>query len=227
MRIFQNFSEAFGEIKRDLGEMGIPIHTTTMQDKNIEGDESYATVELQDYIYKVTAPDFQDLSPVQPWADEEWCERLAGCLGTAINPGEAYKLRPDVWDEFLRDGKFGYSYPDRLAEEDKVLSIIKRIGQDPSSRQLYLPMFKSEDCNHFGSIRVPCSLGWHFQIRGGKLNMMYFMRSCDFSTHFQNDVYLAHMLQTFIAKETGYPVGTFGQYMASLHVYQKDIADVF
>lgn len=57
--------------------------------------------------------------------------------------------------------------------------------------------------------------------------MKYTMRSCDWATHFQNDVYLAMKLQHHVAHSADIEPGHFCQDLGSLHVYQKDVADVF
>lgn len=226
MRIFSNFTEALNEIKRDLAEMGIEVHPETMQDKYVGGNPDYHTKELQNYDYTVknAVSCLSQLSPTQPWADAELVERLSG---QPINPGQAYKLRADVWDEFLHDGRFGYTYAERMA--GKITEIIEEIKVRPDSRQLYLSIWNTNvDPYNIGGIsRVPCSLGYLFQIRNGKLNITYTMRSCDFATHFQNDIYLAVKLMEHIAKETGYVPGNFTHFINSLHIYKKDIKGVF
>lgn len=227
MRIYNNFTEAFSEIARDLKEMGINHHTETMQDKKIGDDPSFDTLELQNYIFTVTEPEFENLSPVQPWADMEWEEREQGIMGNPVNPGIAWELRRDIWEEFLHDGEFGYSYSERFDWHQQVRNVIDRLKEDPGSRQLYVAMWTQSDSKYLGSIRVPCSLGWHFMLRGGKLNMTYFMRSCDFATHFQNDIFMAMKLQQHIARQAGVKVGHYCHYIGSFHVYKKDVADVF
>ena len=228
MRIFKDFPEAFGEIKRDLKEMGIKVHTKTMQNKNIDDKPEYDTLEIMNYIYTVTNPWLKQLSPTQPWADIEWRERLNGILARPMNPGEAYKLRPNIWNEFIGDdGLFDYTYSERLCTENQVLNIVRGLQSDSYSRQAFIPIWESSDSHLLGSNRVPCSLGYHFMFRDDALHMTYFMRSCDFFTHFQNDIYLALCLQKFIADQIGRRVGRFTQFMASLHVYEKDVEDVF
>lgn len=227
MRIFTTFSEAFGEIARDLKEMGITTRTQTMQDKDISNDPDFETLELLNYVYTVTKPELSDLKPTQPWADAEWHERQSGIHGYKINPGLAYKLREELWNEFLHDNTFAYTYSERWAKNDQVLRIINRLKEDPYSRQLYLTMWEAEDSTNFGTKRVPCSLGWHFMYRGDQLNMTYFMRSCDFAVHFHNDVYLALKLMKYVADCAGLKPGQFSQFMSSLHVYKKDVKDVF
>jgi len=227
MRIYSSFPQAFSEIRRDLGEMGLPVHTQTMQDKDISEDESFATVELTFYQYKVTAPKLGDLEPTQPWADAEWEEREQGCEGNPINPGIAYKLRPEIWDEFLHDGQFAYTYPERLAQHMQVRRVINRLRCDNFSRQLQVNIWRPSDALYLGDNRVPCSIHYAFLFRDGELHMEYYMRSCDFATHFQNDVYLALKLHRYVATAVGLPVGHFIHTIRSLHVYQKDVADVF
>lgn len=235
MRIFANFTEAFSEIKRDLAEMGIDVHTKTMQNKNIENDDNYSTKELQFYSYRVINP-LNDMDvlvnnlPNRDWALAEWNERRQGIEGHPVNPGEAYKLREGVWNEFLNDeGKFDYSYSDRFASNNQVLQVIKALKNDPMSRQAYISIWNVEDTSYLGTAvsRVPCSLGYLFQYRQGKLNLEYNMRSCDFSTHFKNDVFEALMLLAYVSNLTGLPSGDFIHHIASFHIYKKDIADVF
>ena len=206
--------------------MGIDVHPQTMQDKFVGDDENYATKELQNYIYTVTnAEDSMDqLQPSMPWAEAEFWERVGN---ENLNPGYAYKFREDVWDEFLHEGKFAYTYSERIG--DKLEKIISEIEIHPDSRQLYLSIWdREEDPDKLGgSSRVPCSLGYLFQVRGGKVHITYFMRSCDYATHMQNDIYLAVKLMKYVAQRTGYESGNYTHFMGSLHIYKKDVEGVF
>jgi hypothetical protein len=56
MRIYKDFKEAHGEILRDVTEMGIIVRPKTMQDKKVEGNSDYETLEVQNYGYIVTGP---------------------------------------------------------------------------------------------------------------------------------------------------------------------------
>lgn len=226
MRFYMNFKEAVNEIRRDLAEMGTEIHPQTMQDKYVGDNPDYKTKELQDYCYTVfsAVDSLGDLAPTQPWADAEFEERVCGI---PVNPGMAYLLRNDVWSEFLHNGEFSYTYAERMAFQ--LRQIIEEAKIHPDSRQLYLSIWNpSIDAFCLGGVsRVPCSLGYLFQIRDGKLNIKYFMRSCDFATHMQNDIYLAVKLMEYVAKEIGVEPGNFTHYIGSLHVYAKDVEGVF
>lgn len=234
MRLYVKADEAFEEIKRDLAEMGIWVKPKTMQDKVVEGNPDYETTELQNYSYTILNANSKDIPNVsQPWADAEFQERITNPWkdGEAhyINPGEAYKLREDVWDEFLHNGKLGYTYNELLWNNNQFTKIVNRLKEDPDSRQLWISLWDPcRDADLLGGVsRVPCSLGYCFQVREGKLNLHYVMRSCDFSTHFANDVYLAIKLLEYVAELTGYEVGNFTHTIFSLHIYRKDLKGVF
>jgi len=225
MRIYADFREAHSEIKRDLAEMGIRVHPHSYQDKIIKDDPDFETLEIQNYMYTVTQPNLEDLNPTQPWASEDFKERVSGI---PINPGEAWKLRSGVWNQFLEeDGRFAYTYAERLAHQWDLF--IREAMNNPDSRQLFLGMWNPNvDPFKLGGVsRVPCTLGYMFQVRRGRLNLTYLMRSCDFITHFQNDVWIAHSIQRWLAEEIGRGVGNFTQWIASLHVFQKDVEGVF
>lgn len=238
--MFINWEEAQEEIKRDLAEMGIEVRPKSMQDKVIEGNEEYFTKELQNYSYTILDAKSSMITGVsQPWADAEFRERVCDPflrheeygLSTPnfINPGTAWELRKEVWTEFMHEGKMAYTYNERFWNNDQLRKIIDRLKEDHDSRQLWLSVWDPcTDPDKLGGVsRVPCSLGYNFQFRDGKLNIHYVMRSCDFSTHFRNDVYLAIKLLEYVAKEAGLEVGNFTHSMFSLHVYKKDVEKVF
>ena len=240
MRIYINAEEMIEETKRDLAEMGIVVRPATMQDKYIKGNPDYETRELQNYSYCLLDAKSQDIPGViQPWADAEFKERVTDPwerdeLGyprhaTYLNPGKAWELRKEVWTEYLHEGKMAYTYNELIWNNDQVTKVINRLKEDPDSRQLWISLWNPDkDPDFLGGIsRVPCSLGYGLQVRDGKLNLHYVMRSCDFATHFRNDVYLAIKFLEWVAEKTGYPVGSFTHTIFSLHVYNKDIEGVF
>lgn len=240
MRIYINAQEMIEETKRDLAEMGIVVRPATMQDKYVKGNPDYETRELQNYSYCLLDAKSTEIPGVtQPWADSEFEERVTDPWTRAsngdtmkvkfINPGEAWKLRREIWTEYMHDGKLAYTYNELLWNNDQLTKIINRLKEDPDSRQLWISLWDpTRDPDFLGGVsRVPCSLGYGLQVRDGKLNLHYVMRSCDFATHFRNDVYLAIKFLEWVAERTGYPVGSFTHTIFSLHVYNKDVEGVF
>jgi thymidylate synthase len=175
-------------------------------------------------IYSVSNPRLEDLNPSQPWADAEFEERLKFKGQVGPQRAEAWKLRPEVWTEFAKD--FSYTYGERY--QYSLWQIIEELKVHPDSRQLFMSVWNVMlDSYKFGRRRVPCSLGYWFANRDGKLMITYLQRSADMVTHLENDQYLSHKLQHHIAKEAGLEVGRFTHWIGSLHAYRKDLADIF
>lgn len=252
MRLYKDFQEAEGEIARDLKEMGTEVQNDHMQDKQ----GSFPTMELTNYGYTVLEPDEESLKlPDIHWLRAEWSERQNGINGVAANPGHSYLVPRDsiYWPDFMEyNGKpipqgssfekmrkkypkaaidplrFAYSYPERFAMADQVWQVIRQLRVNPNSRQCFISIWDpTTDPERLGVRRVPCTLGYHVMLRDGKLNITYMMRSCDFVTHWRNDVYLSMKLLRFISSKVGIPVGTFAQFINSFHVYKSDVKDVY
>lgn len=231
MRIYKNCKEAASETKRELKEMGTEVHLESMQDKQIKDDPDYYTNELLGYSFMVIDTTDKDELPLafdKPadevlWADADFKERIST---TKCNPGEAYKMR-SVWEEFVHDGKFSYSYPERIGMQ--VEKVIECLEKTPSSRNAIISMWDPTiDIDRIGGkMRVPCTMYWQLLIRDGKVNMIYNIRSNDLMTHWCWDVYLAIKLQEYVAEKLDREVGWFIQQVGSLHGYHKDLKGIF
>ena len=209
MRIYQDCLEMIKEVERDLAEMGIKYQSYSVQDQIVKDNPDYETLELMGYAYKVQAVDgqFDKLSEMlhykkdksfTGWVQAEIFERL----DAAQNPGSAWLHRSDFWNQFLRNGKFAYSYAERWNEQLRY--IIPELSANPESRQVIMTMYdRHQDMmNWRGLDRVPCSLTYQFLIREGKLHCIYSMRSCDFIKFFQSDIYCTIYLMDFIADQS-------------------------
>jgi len=230
MRIFSKCSEAVREVERDLWELGTTVKPHTMQDKYVKGDEDYYTKEMQSYSFMVTNPDDEnsflsylfedDYQRMLEWALADFKERTSARL---INPGEAWKLRSEVWEEFIHDGRFHYTYNERIRTQ--LTRIIEELKKNSPTRQAIISIHNNTiDLQNIGGKgRIPCSMFYNFMIRGDKLNCVYTMRSCDFLTHFPFDNWHAIQLQKYISSQIGVPVGNYTYFSTSLHAYYKDM----
>jgi hypothetical protein len=111
--------------------------------------------------------------------------------------------------------------------------VVDLLVRSPLTRQAYLPVWFPEDTGAHHGQRVPCTLGYHFMQRGGRLTCRYYIRSCDVYRHLSNDVYLAGMLTKWIcdqvSKATTYteaPIhfrpGGLVMHISSLHAFVAD-----
>lgn len=248
MRIYTDSYELMSETMRNVIEMGNIVKPKSYQNKNIEGNDDYITKEIICHQYCLTSLGdpkwlFMADNRSKEWVDKEFKERLHDPCGssTVVNPGEAFLIREDVWRPFLVNGKFDYTYNERLRygwkdskgvnHTDRVWDVLKatkaELIRNPDTRQAVIPIYHPSDVQFIGGERrVPCSMYYDFLVReiGGKkrLHICYHQRSSDIVTHFGNDVYLAWQLMLWMANETGYEPGYLYHTIDSLHSYQKD-----
>lgn len=229
MRIFKNCGEAINEIERDLFEIGVRVKVPTVQDKDVSGLDEYETKEMEGYSFMILDQADRNAMVINQktcllyWNQAEHKERVA--VGPKINPGEAYKLREKVWNEFLHDGKFAYTYNERIRTQ--LHDIVGELGKNINTRQAIIEIHNNKiDLGSMGGkSRVPCSMFYQFLYREGKLDVIYNMRSSDFYTHFKNDIWQAMELRNHIAKEIDVKPGKFIMFVSSLHAFKKDFKD--
>lgn len=228
-----------------------------------------ATRELQRVCIEVTIPETMGeaqwcIEPNLPWAEDHFKERVSG---VPSNPGEEYKNWP--WyrggvEDHKGDGTFSHTYQERMwpkfanvgntrpngrqvfvphngvrYEFGDLQDLVNLLYSQPHTRQAYLPIWFPEDTGAHHGGRVPCSLGYHFMLRDGRLNVSYFMRSVDFLRYYRDDVYMAMRLcQWIIANlddlqgemvkggDTDWSQvgpGTLMMHASSLHVFEGDM----
>lgn len=169
-----------------------------------------------------------------PWADIHFNERVGGF---PLNPPPSYKMWARNLEEFYATGHecFSHSYPERMWSKTlhsgirydiaDLNTLVDLLRQDPTTRQAYLPFFFPEDLSAavLGE-RVPCSLGWHFIIRDGRMDLFYALRSCDVMRHLHNDIYFANRLAIWVREKAGLNVamGNMHLVVTSLHCFVKD-----
>ena len=219
-RIFENTKEAVNEIERDIMEMGILVHPHSMQNKIVKDNKDFSTREVQNYSFTILdCTDAGEVVPNIEWAAVEFMERISS---TIINPGEAWKLRPEVWEEFLNEkGKFDYSYNVRFNSHDQINKVIEELKVNPDTRQAIIHVHFPKDIDRMRKERMPCSMYYQFMVRREKLDVIYNMRSSDFDTHFKNDIFLADALRRYIANSINMEPGLFHMNVGSLHRYKN------
>lgn len=225
-RIFENCREAINEIERDIMEMGIKVHPHSMQNKIVKDNEDFSTLEVQNYSFTILNTKDKDemASDCIDWCRAEHLERINPNAG---NPGQAYKLREEVWNEFLvkKEGvypEFDYTYSERLNGYNQLQNVIDELKRNPDSRQAIIHVHYPEDTKQMGGkARIPCSVYYQLMVRRGKLDIIYNMRSSDFDTHFRNDIWQACQLRDYIAFEIKIEPGLFHMNVGSLHRYKN------
>lgn len=200
------------------------------------------------------------IGPDLPWAEGHFQERVAG---KPVNPGDWHDKWPyhanGAGIHQKADQKYDHNYMERfwaskVLREVKTASgkvahhedfkgyrfnvgdlgdVVGLLRRDPLTRQAFLPVWFPEDSGATQGQRVPCTLGYHFIIRGGAMHVVYYLRSCEIYRHFKNDVYMAMRLAQWVRDQIEGPydhvnppeplaMGTLTMHITSLHGFVGD-----
>ena len=201
----------------------------------------------------------EQVQPNLPWADDHFLERVSGQPLNPGEQWAKWPWGNSA-DKFrYPDGRFNHNYMERywpkyandtsdgvVTDEDKrglnprlgirfqagdLDDMIAMLANDPLTRQAYLPVWFPEDTGQPQNGRKPCTLGYHFIMRAGRLHCVYYIRSCDLYRHFADDVYLTIRLQLWVLAhcrqlnplkwEEVLP-GDFIMHISSLHCFIND-----
>lgn len=203
----------------------------------------------------------REYSPNLPWAEDHFRERV---YGRPLNPPPSNAWWPFAQaghiDHVDEAGKFSHTYPERFWPKHAnhgddcwlengvcdthqgirfaygdLYDVVRRLVKSPLTRQAYLPVWFPEDTGAPDGERVPCSIGYHFMIRQGRLHVSYTIRACDFMRHFKDDVYMAVRLAQWVRDRLPYeqedgrpglPLGDLTMHIGSFHIFEGDRAMV-
>lgn len=181
-----------------------------------------------------------DVEPNLPWAEEHFQERISG---VPSNPPPSHVRWPFAQrgneEHVNSDSKFSHTYPERIWPKfaggnefsanfgirygyGDLNDVVDLLRKHPGTRQAYLPIWFPEDTGAVDGQRVPCSLGYHFMIRNGVMKVVYYIRSCDFFRHFNDDVYMAARLCQWVAEQVGVKPGKLVMHISSLHIFSVE-----
>lgn len=160
---------------------------------------------------------------------ERYWPKLAGkAHGPSDTAGEFERLLDrDNVNRYDPNRGIRYDYGD-------LGDVVKLLCDDPYTRQAYLPVWFPEDTGG-GSKRAPCTIGYHFLMRDGKLDINYHIRSCDFVRHFRDDLYLTVRLALWMLNAcrlcssdwNDVSPGLFIMQIGSLHIFRNDYHMMF
>lgn len=114
--------------------------------------------------------------------------------------------------------------------------VVRVLAKEPLTRQAYLPVWFPEDTGDAHNGRKPCTIGYHFIQRRGKLDVVYHIRSCDFLRHFRDDIYLTARLAQEVLREckaqnpeawARVEVGSLVMHITNLHLFINDYLMLF
>lgn len=241
-------------------DQGVRVHTETWQGQDIRNRPDAETTELLNVTLATDLRGIMSLDhwraeirPNVPWADDHFAERVSRI---PLNPPPSWAWWPWAGSAAKhRVGhKFNHTYPERfwprLAGDDPLRahgvpmrgirfeygdldSVVALLKAQPLTRQAYLPIFFPEDTGIGDGGRKPCTLGYHFILREGRLHCVYPMRSTDLVRHLRDDIYLAVRLMLWVREQCAenecirpwdeVKLGTLTMHMTSLHCFVNDM----
>lgn len=200
-----------------------------------------------------------EIEPNLPWAEDHFRERISGEPLNPPPSNQWWPFAQQGHAEHVdADGRFSHTYPERFwpkyAGDDRETAkaraelrdepmrgiyyeygdledVVNQLKKDPSTRQAYLPVWFPEDTGAVEGQRVPCTLGYHFLIRDKRLQIAYFIRSCDYMRHFKDDVYMAVRLAAYMMErfnedapiEDIISLDRLYMHIVSFHIFDGDV----
>lgn len=118
-----------------------------------------------------------------------------------------------------------------------LFDLVLNLANEPDTRQAYLPVWFPEDTGAVHTGRKPCTLGYHFIVRNGRLDVTYYMRSCDLANHFRDDIYLTARLGQWMLEQCkvfgkkdnwrDIQLGRLVVNITSLHMFVNDYRKIY
>lgn len=239
MRLYPDLAMAILGVANSLRYTGKSVESLTWHKQRT----TWPMFEALGVDLKAPMPEDQDqlkalVRPNLPWADTHFEERVSGIAYNPPPSHEIWPFRVASNSAHIDEGKFSHTYPERFwpravpgaptmglrFELGDLNDLINLLDTDHTTRQAYLPIFFPEDTGSKLNQRVPCTLGYHLIIRDGYLHITYYMRSCDFLRHFQDDLYLAVRLAQYVRDRLAksLKMGYIRMDIVSLHIFENE-----
>lgn len=232
-----------------------PFDRGEWQSQSIADKPQMVTKEVLNVSFEYLMPNVRttlvrEVKPNLPWAEDHFLERV-GRVPLNPPPSEAWwPFAQQGNRDHKPDERFSHTYPERMwpkyagsgpdvydGVNDPILrgirfdygdlgDVINQLKKSPRTRQAYLPIWFPEDTGAVHGERVPCTLGYHFLIdHEDRLQITYYIRSCDFVRHFRDDVYMAVRLAQWVGSQVGIDnMGNLIMHIANLHCFVGDTA---
>lgn len=165
----------------------------------------------------VDVPDQRVLNPAFAVAEALWI--LSGSDDAWIFQYNRSLLR------YADDGVLQGAYGPRMrcwAGIDQLDQVRRLLQRDPDTRQAVIQLYDPQRDTQ-GHRDVPCTLGYRFYLRRGRLHMHTTMRSQDLWLGFPYDIFTNTLIQELMAGWLGVELGEYNHHVDSLHLYAQHI----
>ncbi|MEV0934310.1 thymidylate synthase [Streptomyces phaeochromogenes] len=164
------------------------------------------------------APPARILNPAFAVAETIW--HLSGSDASWIFDYNA-QLRKYTDDGVLR-GAYGPRMRNWAGTVDQLHRVVEILTEDPDSRRALIQLYDPAR-DAAGHRDVPCTLGFAFHLRAGRLHMSTTMRGQDVWIGMPYDLFFYTVLHELVAGWLGAELGDFHHYVGSLHIYERHL----
>lgn len=181
------------------------------------------TKELSGVLLKLT-------NPLGRLSRTEGKGTIFSCLGELLwylsgsNQLDQIQYYIQHYHQYSDDGKtiFGGYGPKLFGADGQIPSVIRALQERGSTRKAVVQLFSSSDIKAPHK-DIPCTCTLQFLVREGKLSLYTTIRSNDAFKGLPHDIFAFTMLQELTARKLGIPMGEYGHYVTSLHIYMDDL----
>ncbi|AJT68606.1 hypothetical protein T261_7004 [Streptomyces lydicus] len=164
------------------------------------------------------APPARILNPAFAVAETVW--HLSGSDAPWIYDYNG-RLRQYADDGILR-GAYGPRMRNWAGEVDQLHRVVEILKDDPHSRRALIQLYDPAR-DAAGHKDIPCTLGFRFHLRAGRLHMSTTMRGQDVWIGMPYDLFFFTTLHELVAGWLGADLGEYHHQVGSLHIYERDM----
>jgi thymidylate synthase len=156
----------------------------------------------------------------ESYAEQEWQWYLSK-NPNATEIAKTAKIWAKCMDE---DGNVNSNYGSHIFNYGQWEYVQNLLKDDPFTRRASLSIYDAKNRHNFEN-DTPCTYAINFSVREISteyvLDMTVMMRSNDLWFGFCNDQYQFSKIQSKMAQELGYSIGTYTHFVNDLHIYPK------
>ncbi len=207
-----NANTLFTSACRAITDFGEPVSPRGMATTEILGAHLRLTQPRRRFV---DVPPLRLLNPAFAVAEALWI--LSGSDGDWIFQYNRALTR------YADDGILRGAYGPRMRRWNGIDQLDRTrqlLQQDPDSRQAVIQLYDPQR-DTLGHRDVPCTLGYRFYLRRGRLHMHTTMRSQDVWLGFPYDIFTNTLIQELLAGWLGADLGDYHHHIDSLHLYAE------
>jgi thymidylate synthase len=143
-------------------------------------------------------------------------------IGGFADPQLLLRASPNFARYIEPSGEFWGAYGSRIAAGKQLPAVVRKLEQDPDTRQAIVTLWNPWVDNDPGHKDYPCTLSLGFSIQRGKLELDVTMRSNDVWRGLPYDLFQFTQLQLTVANVLDLQPGRYRHHTYSLHLYAED-----